>query len=202
MSSSWGTLIPSSQGLGHGLPGSLAVLGADLTKGISDIYLNSRVLRKPGGVPCYQRAALNVCGVWGKDASPDGSSWSTGTRSGVDPFCLSARTQYPEGPPRACLDSAHRSKLCPRPLLNAPPCLPPGSSSPQAGVEHVLEVTLGHLGRGFWASGTRALEGATSSGCAHFLGTPFREEGGGQRKVGAAPLKHRDPGGDPSILSL
>lgn len=120
----------------------------------------------------------------------------------VDPFCLSARTQYPEGPPRACLDSAHRSKLCPRPPLNAPPCLPPGSSSPQAGVEHVLEVTLGHLGRGFWASGTRALEGATSSGCAHFLGTPFREEGGGQRKVGAAPLKHRDPGGDPSILSL
>ena len=54
-------------------------------------------------------------GHGGKNGSPEESSWSAETR----PFFLPQRA---EGPPHVCVDSAHRSKLCPYSPLNQPPC--------------------------------------------------------------------------------
>lgn len=57
--------IPFSQGLRHCSSGSMAVQAADLTKGISGINLNSRMLRKIVDVPHFQKPDLNVSGVLG-----------------------------------------------------------------------------------------------------------------------------------------
>lgn len=43
----------------------MAVQGADLTKGVSGINLNSRTLRKIVDVPHFQKPALNVSRVLG-----------------------------------------------------------------------------------------------------------------------------------------
>ena len=54
----------------------MAVLGDDLKKDISGINLNSGTLRQIVDGTSSQKSALDVCGLWGKNGDPDGSSWS------------------------------------------------------------------------------------------------------------------------------
>ena len=112
----------------------MAVQGDDLTKGVSGINLNSRTLRKIVDVPHFQRPALNVSGIWGKNASLGRSSWLAETRLGgpflpASPFLISMPS---EGTP---LWTQPRSYLCTAPPLNQPSCPAPGSMTHIQGVE-------------------------------------------------------------------
>ena len=65
-----------------------------------------------------------VCGLWGKNGAPDGSSWSVGTKVGVGgPFLSSSTLSFGTlGASHLCEQpQPHRSKLCLYPPVNQPP---------------------------------------------------------------------------------